>query len=195
MRCRQRRFHHDMAAARNREGVAVVDLGTDMALADGKFGERGGDVEDRQRFGDARQHLGRGQRLARHLVEQFFFYGERLIGGLRDAVCERREFVGRKAHGAAHRLAMAIAGGHQFVGVPTRDFDEIAQHAVMLDLERRAAFFAIARFERGDHPARFVAQRAHFVERRMGSRPHEAAVAGVEGGLLHQKMAQLGVQT
>ena len=89
---------------------------------------------------------------------------------------------------------MTITAAHQLVGVLRGDFDEEPKHAVVLDLERRTAFLAIARFERCDDPARFVAQRAHLVERRVCSGPHEAAVADIEWRFLHQKMAQLGIQ-
>ena len=58
----------------------------------------------------------------------------------------------------------------QLVGVLRRDFDEIAEHAIVLDLELgHAAFAAIARFQPGDDAAAFVAQRSRFVERRMGA--------------------------
>ena len=118
---------------------------------------------------------------------------QRLIARLGDAAGERRQFVGREAHRAADGLAMAeqiaVGAGLQFVGVLRRDFDEIAEHAIVLDAQlRHAAFAAIARFQLRDDAARFVAQAAHFVERRMRAGGDEAAVAREKGRLGDQEM-------
>ena len=64
----------------------------------------------------------------------------------------------------------------------------------MLDLElRHAALLAIARFQRGDHPAGFVAQRAHLVERGMRAGAMKPPSRGEEGRLGdQQKFEPLG---
>ncbi len=58
--------------------------------------------------------------------------------------------------------------GHQFIGVLLRHFDEIAQHAIMLDAKlAHPAFAAIAAFQGGNDAAGFVAQLPQFIQRRM----------------------------
>ena len=72
--------------------------------------------------------------------------------------------------------------GHQLVAVLRRHLDEIAEHVVVPDLEDAdAGVFGVARLQRGDDAARFVAQRARLVERGVVAFAHEAAVA-LEGG-------------
>ncbi len=51
---------------------------------------------------------------------------------------------------------------------------------------------AIARLQRRDHLAGFVAQRAGFVERRIEAPPHEAAVAPLQRQALGQRLAEPG---
>ena len=49
-----------------------------------------------------------------------------------------------------------------------RHFDEIAQHAIVLDLElRHAAVLAVFAFQSGDDAAGFIAQGAQLIQRRM----------------------------
>ncbi len=58
------------------------------------------------------------------------------------------------------------------------DLDEIAEHVVVLDLQRLdAGLFGILQLQAGDDPARLVAQRPHLVEFRMGAFAQEAAIA------------------
>ena len=62
------------------------------------------------------------------------------------------------------------------------DLDEIAEHVVVANFKRAdAGLFGIARLQRGDHAAGFVAQAARLVEARVVAFAHEAAVA-LEGG-------------
>ena len=69
-------------------------------------------------------------------------------------------------------------GGEQLLAVLRGHLDEIAQHVVVADLERAdAGLVRVARLQRRDHAARFIAQRARLVERGVVARAHEAAVA------------------
>ena len=57
---------------------------------------------------------------------------------------------------------------------------------------RTAGRLGIARLQRGDDPARFVAQRARLVERAVVARAHEAAVALEVGKLVGKRGRELG---
>ena len=83
----------------------------------------------------------------------------------------------------------ALCGGvEQLVAVLRRHLDEIAEHVVVPDLQRLdAGRIGIARLQRGDHPARFVAQRARLVERAVVAGAHEAAVALEQGQLVGER--------
>jgi len=75
-------------------------------------------------------------------------------------------------------MAEGFLVGQQLVGMLLADFDEIAQHAVMLDLQlRNAAGLAIGAFQPRNDAAGFIAQGAQLIQRRMGAGPDEAAVA------------------
>ncbi len=85
--------------------------------------------------------------------------------------------------GAAHQL-LAVLRGH---------LDEIAEHVVVPDLQRaHAGLVGVARLQRGDHPARFVAQRARLVERGVVAGAHEAAVALEQRQFVGERRRQLG---
>ncbi len=77
---------------------------------------------------------------------------------------------------------------HQLVRVLRRHLNEIAEHAIVLDLERRAAGLAIARLQRRDHAAAFVAQLSRVVQRRMHTGDDEPAIAREEPRLVRQQM-------
>ena len=143
--CAQRRFHNGMTAAHDLEGEAVDRLsGRAWRLATASSASA--DATSRRARAPAISDSAAlaAMRFGRHRVEQFALDGERLFGGFRDAACERGEFVGREAHGAADGLAMTeqIARGdlpaifRHWCGV---SFDEIAQHAIVLDAQRRDA--------------------------------------------------------
>ena len=110
-----------------------------------------------------------------------------------DAAGQGREFVGGKPRRARHGLAMTekVAHGNQLVGMRLRHFDEIAQHAIMLDLElRHIRLLAILGFQACDDAAGFMRQRAQFIQRRMDIGFYEAAIAGEIGRLVHQQQFQ-----
>ena len=84
------------------------------------------------------------------------FGGERMRAGLDHAARFFVQFGRVEADHAGQRLAVgeAAVGRHQLVGVPRGDFDVIAEHGIVPDLERRdAGRVAVAAFERGDGAA------------------------------------------
>ncbi len=188
-----------MAAAHDLEVETVVDSGPRIAPLDRQFGQRRGDIDPRERGGDIRQRLRRIDRVGAQPLEQFALDGERLIGALRNARGERRQLVGGEPHRGADGLAMAeqcaVVAGLQFVRMLRRHLDEVAQDAVVLDAQAaRAAFAAVARLKRRDHPPALVAQAAHLVERRMRAGLDEPAVAREVRRLGGQEMIERIVQ-
>ena len=90
-------------------------------------------------------------------------------------------------------MKVALSGGcEQLVAVLRGHLDEIAEHVVVPDLERaHAGLLGIARLQRRDHAARFVAQRARLVERGVVARAHEAAVALEQRQLVAERRGKL----
>ena len=96
-------------------------------------------------------------------------------------------------HRILHRLAVgkAAVGRHQPVSMARCDLDEIAEHAIVADLEcRDAGFIAIARLHRRNRPARIARCGAQFVERRIISIGDIAAIAAFRRRRRHQRAAQ-----
>ena len=75
------------------------------------------------------------QHQRRHLIEQGFFQRQRLFARFGDAAGQGRQFVGGKARRARHGLAMTeqILIAISLSACCWRHFDEITQHAIMLD--------------------------------------------------------------
>ena len=99
---------------------------------------------------------------------------QRAVGRVGDLGFELAELGGGEAHLAGERLAMdegrVERRGEQLFAVLRGDLDEIAEHVVVPDLQRAdAGRLGVARLQRGDDAARFVAQRARLVERRARS--------------------------
>ena len=116
------------------------------------------------------------------LLEGLELDAERAVGGAGDLGFELAELGGGEAHLAGQRLAVdegrVERRRHQLVAVLRRHLDEIAEHVVVADLQRlHGRGVGIARLQRRDHAAGFVAQRARLVERGVVARAHEAAVA------------------
>ena len=83
--------------------------------------------------------------------------------------------------------------GEKFLAVLRGDVDEIAEHIVVPDLQRlHAGRFGVAHLQRGDDAARFVAQRARFVERRLVAAADETAVAAERRQFVGQRARQFG---
>ena len=102
----------------------------------------------------------------------------------------------RTAPAMVWRWRKRLLVGHQLVGMLLADFDEIAQHAIVLDLELAdAAALAVLAFQPGDDAAGFIAQGAHLIQRRMRAGPDEAAIARQIRRLVHQQEFQPVGQT
>ena len=107
--------------------------------------------------------------LADEPLENLQLEPERALGGAGDLGFQLAQLGGGEAHLPGQRLAVDEGGierrVQQFVAVLGGDLDEIAEHVVVADFQRAdAGFLGIARLQRGDDAARFVAQGAHLVE-------------------------------
>ncbi len=120
------------------------------------------------------------------LVEDIELDAERAVGGAGDFRFEVAQFGRGEAHLAGERLPVdegcVVRRGHQLVAVLRGHLDEIAEHVVVANFQAAdAGILGVARLQRGDDAARFVAQGAGLVERGVVAFAHEAAVA-LEGG-------------
>ena len=171
-----------MAAAFDDEVVAGVDLRTRIVALGGEMGERARNIEAGERLGAFLDRVGLRDHARREPLEDVQFQPERAVGGAGDLGFQLAQLGGGEAHLAGQRLAMDEGGiergGQQLVAVLGGDLDEIAEHVVVADFQPAyAGLFGIARLQRGDHAARFVAQRARLVEARVVAFAHESAVA------------------
>ena len=91
-------------------------------------------------------------------------------------------------------MKVAFHGGaHQLVAVLGGDLDEIAQHIVVPDFQRLdLGVLGVARLQRGNDAARFVAQRPRLVERLVIMRGDEAAVAAQQRQLVGERRGKFG---
>ena len=196
---RQCQFHHRMTAAFDDEVVAVVDLRARIVALGGEMGKRARNVEAGKRFGAfldlraLRDHAG-GEPL-----EDVELQPERAVGGAGDFGFQFAQLGGGEAHLAGERLAVDESGierrGKQLVAVLSRDLDEIAEHVVVADFQSaHAGVVGVARLQRSDDAARFVAQRARLVERGVVALAHEAAVALEAGQFGGKRGGKLGGQ-
>ena len=160
----------------DQRGQAPLAFGRALGIARGDVepGDGVGGGGDARRGGDGQggQFLGVGG-----------LGGERVRAGL-DHAARLAVEVGRiEAHHPGQGLAVgeAAVGGHQPVGVARGDFDMIAEHGVVADLERGdAGRLAVARFKRGDGAAAVAADVAQRVERGVIAFGDIAALGRVE---------------
>eukprot|EP01136_Pigoraptor_vietnamica_P023031 Opistho-1_new@6302 len=110
--------------------------------------------------------------------------GSETVGaGLRHLDRDLMQFGRVEADHARQRLAMgeAAVGAHQIVGMLGRDLDMIAEHAVMLDLERGdAGALLIVGLQRGDGAAATGARVTQIVERGIVPLGDIAAIGGID---------------
>jgi hypothetical protein len=115
----QRGFDHGMAPAFDVKVDALVHERACVSRRCSKFAQCACHIDHRKRVGDGVQLGCLLDHVRAHLVEEFALDGERLFGRLRDATGKRGELVGREAHRAADRLAVAeefaVAAGLQLV--------------------------------------------------------------------------------
>ena len=183
---RQRLLDHRMAPAVDDEFEAVVDHGPRVVALGGEMRQGARHVERGQRLGALLDRAALRRHLRRQPLEDLELDAERALGGAGDLGLQLAEFGGGEAHLAGQRLPVdegcAVRGGGELVAVLRGDLDEIAEHVVVANFQTaNAGRLGVARLQGGDHAARFVAQAARLVERRVVAFAHEAAVA-LEGG-------------
>ena len=99
-----------------------------------------------------------------------FFRGKRVAACLRDT---RGLFMQRdrvETDGTSHGLPVrkSAVRRHQCIGMFGRNFDKIAQHAIMFNLEGgNAGFFAISRLHGGNGAAGIARSFAQVIKRRV----------------------------
>ena len=87
-----------------------------------------------------------------------------------------------ETHRAFHRLTVSEAAihCHQCIAVTAGNLDEIAKHAIMLDLQRAdPGFLAIARFHGSDSAAGIARHFAQFIEARIVALRDEATIGSL----------------
>jgi hypothetical protein len=183
-----------MAAAVDLEARALDDLRAGPAAFGGALGLAGGDVDPGERGGGRGDALARGGDFGHQRLEMRFLGGERVAAGFGDAARLLVQVERVEAHRAGHRLAVGEAAirGHQGIGVAARDFDEVAEHPVVADLERGdAGLGAVARLERGDRAAGAARGLAQFVESVVVAFGNEPALRPLGRRRRHQRARQV----
>ena len=128
----------------------------------------GGDIDPRQRRGGSADRRGCGQGQRRQLLHVRRFSGQRMSPGFDHPPRLLVQLWRVETNDAGERLAMreAAVGRHQSVGMPRRDFDVIAEHGIVPDLERRdSGQLAVPVLERGNCPATIRRGRPQGIER------------------------------
>ena len=158
--------------------------------------QRGGDVEHRQRLGRGldRRRLPRSPCAAsRSKISSSMPSARSAALAILASSSPSSVVVKRTWPASVWRwMKVALSGARQqLVAVLRGHLDEIAEHVVVPDLQRaHAGLVGVARLQRRDHPARFVAQRARLVERGVVARAHEAAVALEQRQLVGERRRQ-----
>ena len=120
---------------------------------------------------------------------------ERRLVGPADAAFEFGQLGGGKAHGIGHGLAMdkslPMRLFEQFGALCRRHFHEIAQNAIVADLEgAKVGLFHEARLQGSDHRAGLACQITLGVERLIIAPAHETAIAAEQRQLVVQRLPQ-----
>ena len=185
-----------MPSALDDEIKRGVNLRPHVTALDRQLRQACRDVEHGQRLGRVLDLGGRRRHGGGELVERFELDPERAIGGARDLGLELAEFGGGEAHLPRKRLAMnegrVERRRHHSLAVLRGDLDEIAEHVVVADLERaHGGQIGVARLQRRNHAAGFIAQRPRLIEGSAVARAHEAAIALEVGKLIGQRRVKL----
>jgi len=155
---------HRMAAADDQKAVAIVDLRSSIALLIRKLGKAGGNVETRQCLRGPGNAVCELQNLGSQRLELFLLESKRSICGTGDLGLEISQLLGRIAGRVRHALTLHETRRH-FIPMGRRDLDEIAEHVVMADLERRDANLVLdPRLQLGDMPFGLVAKATMLIE-------------------------------
>ena len=193
----QRGLDHRVAPGGDLEGAAGLDHGPGPALFDreSRVGRR--DIQRRQRLGGVGDLGLAGQHGGAELAEDALLDLQRPAAGVDDAAFQLGERHGGEAHrvgqGLAVDEALAQRRRQHPLGVARGDFDEIAEHVVVADLQRvDAGLGGVVGLHAGNHAAALVAQLARLVERGVMPGGDKAAVAGQDRRLRHQGGVEQG---
>ena len=190
-------FDHRMSAALYEESEAVVDGGAAEIAGRGEVREGGGDVKFGQRIGDGAQALRLGGDGIRQPREDRRLDGESGVMRLGDAALEFGQFRGGKAHGIGQRLAVneafAMRGLEQLRAMARGHLDEIAEHAIVPDLQRaNVGVLDQSRLQRCHDGARLRREGPFAVEGRVVAAADETAIAGQQRRLIIDGIRQFG---
>ena len=143
---------HRVAALGDGQVIAVVDLRPAVAVADGDLRQAGGHVDLRQMVRSLQQPLaGCGQLLA-HCGEQFVLQFQAAFLGGTDVVFQLLEFRGDEPLGIDQGLLADEVVG-KFGGLAAAQFEIIAEHPVVADLEAsKARALPLPPLQFQDHP-------------------------------------------
>ncbi len=185
-----------MSPTLDRKGHGGVDDRPTIGLFGCEIGEARGDIDDRKRQRAGLDRVGLLHHRLDHPFEGFQLHGEGFGSSIGDAAFEIGKLGGGETHGTGHRLAvdeagLRLVGRRHHIGIARRHLDEIAQHVVMLDLERLdAGLLGILQLQAGDHPTRLIAQRPHLIEFGIGALTQEAAIALQKRQIVGQHRAE-----
>ena len=183
-----------MPPARDFQHRLLNDLGPAPPALGRALGLPGGHIDPRQRRGGRGNRLARRMHFVNKLLEMRLLRRQRVPARLGDAARFLVQVQRIEPHRAGHRLAVgeAAVGRHQRVGVAARHFDEIAENAVVPDLERGdAGLVAIARLQSGDRAAGVARNLAQFVERRVVALRDEPALRALGGRRGDQRAVEM----
>ena len=156
---------HRVAACGDLEGAALVDLRLCPVFRGRKVGKSGGKIGFGQRAGGGGDGAGLGKDLAFQGIIVTLFNLQRVVGGVEDSRFQLVQRKGGKADLPGGGLAVDEQIGHraQAVFMGGRDFDEVAQDVVVLDLQAgNAGFFGVVGLHAADDATAFVPQDCGF---------------------------------
>ncbi len=186
-----------MARGLRLEGEGAVDVRPHGLGVFGPFGQSGGDVDARQGVRDGLDRARQGPGRFAPGFEHLHLDGQGALARLGDAGVQFGQLHGREANLVGHGLAVnedhVERRPHQGLGLPGAGFDEIAEHGVVADAHRRAAFGLQARFQGDDHKAAVVPEGAGLVQLEPHARRHETAVSR-QGGQVRSQAELEGAQ-
>ena len=182
-----------MPPADDLETGMIDQRGPRPATLDRAFRQRGGDIQPGQRIGGRGDRLAPVQRSGSQIFEVRGFRRQRMRARLRHLGRDLVQIGRVEAHRPGHRLAVdkAAFGFHQSIGILRCDLDMIAEHAVMLDLQRGdTGTRAIVRLQRGDGTPAPCPRIAQIIERSVIALRDIAALHRIDRRRWHQSAGQ-----
>ncbi len=176
-----------MARVGDQDLVAVVDPRLDVIVEGGVFGEGGQNIERRQRPGSGLDPRRFGRDRGPQAVEGLDLPLEDPLVGAEDFLLVLLQRRGDEALAAGNRLLANVVGGRR-MQVRFRDFDEVAEDAVVANLQRAdAGPLALGGFHLSDDLLAGSADGAKLIELRVDAVPQVAAVPREGGRLVDER--------